>query len=465
MRRSLIPSFHQGVSRVICSGVTDRWRGAPSFGRITVVAIAFLCGCTSNARAQLRSEVRVSGLTRPIAFIQEPAATRRQYIVEQDGWIKVVQDGALQPILFLDLSTEISTGGERGLLGLAFAPDYASSGRLWVNFTNRSGHTVIARFRRSTIDPLQADPASRFDLRWPSGNRFITQPFANHNGGTIAFGPDGFLYIGMGDGGSANDPDHLAQSPNSLLGKMLRIDVNVPDGDPEGYDVPAGNPFLDGQPLAALGEIWAFGLRNPWKFSFDAPTLGGTGAMVIGDVGQSGWEEINYEPAGRGGRNYGWRNREGAHPNRTNRPSAFEPLTDPIAEYPRSDGHAVTGGYVYRGRNLGSAFTGRYFFADFAFGRVWSVAIVPGTGGEASASDLREHTAELGGQTALGSISGFGMDASGELYLVSWDRGEVIAVSSTAPPQPAPAPDDPEMPHPVPTEFGPRRAPRLPSVP
>ncbi|MGE4056313.1 MAG: sorbosone dehydrogenase family protein, partial [Vicinamibacterales bacterium] len=205
-----------------------RLRKPASLGTILLVALALLTGFALDAQAQLRSEVRVSGLTRPVAFIQEPTSPRRQYIVEQDGWIKVVQDGALQSALFLDLSAEIGTGGERGLLGLAFAPDYASSGRLWVNFTNRNGHTVIARFRRSTIDPLQADPASRFDLRWPGGNRFIAQPFANHNGGTIAFGPDGFLYIGMGDGGSANDPDHLAQSPNSLLGKMLRIDVDVP---------------------------------------------------------------------------------------------------------------------------------------------------------------------------------------------------------------------------------------------
>jgi glucose/arabinose dehydrogenase len=433
--------------------------------RALVVLIAAASLATPEiARAQLKTEVRVSGLSRPVAFIQDPSAPTRQYVVEQDGWIKVVENGTLQPTPFLDLTAEVSTGGERGLLGLAFAPDYGTSGRFWVNFTNRNGHTVIARFRRSTIEALRADPASRFDLMWPDGRRFIFQPFSNHNGGTLLFGTDGYLYIGMGDGGSGNDPDHLAQRPESLLGKMLRIDVNVSDADREGYDVPADNPFLDGQPVSAMGEIWAFGLRNPWKFSIDSRALGGTGALLIADVGQSGWEEINYEPEGRGGRNYGWRNREGAHEHRTSRPPAFQPLTDPIAEYPRSEGHAVTGGFVYRGRTLSREFVGRYFFADFSFGRVWSVALATRGDGESSAFDMREHTAELGGQATVGMISSFGVDAAGELYIVSWNRGEILSIGSTLPPPPLP----PEPPPPSPSEpppatldpsYGPRRAP------
>ena len=185
-----------------------------------------------------------------------------------------------------------------------------------------AGDTVVARFRRSA-NPLIADPVSRFDLRWGGAGspRFIDQPFANHNGGHLAFGPDGFLYIGLGDGGSGNDPDHRAQNPAELLGKMLRIDVNVPEADPTGYRVPSGNPFVG--VAGTRPEIWSFGLRNPWRYTFDDPARGGTGALLIGDVGQNRWEEIDYEPPARGGRNYGWRNREGAHDNQTSRPPAF----------------------------------------------------------------------------------------------------------------------------------------------
>jgi hypothetical protein len=229
----------------------------------------------------------------------------------------------------------------------------------------------------------------------------------------------------MGDGGSGNDPDHLAQTPGSLLGKMLRIDVS--GSDPDGYTVPPTNPFV-GRP-GYLGEIWSFGLRNPWRWSFDDPAHGGTGAIVIGDVGQSAREEIDYEPAGRGGRNYGWRNREGTLDNITDRPPAFLPLIDPIFDYGRGEGTVVTGGIVYRGAALGAAYRGRYFFADFGSRRIWSLAlsINPSTG-EATASGLVDHTAELGGSAALGNIASFGVDASGEMYLCSFS-GVVHRVS------------------------------------
>ena len=277
---------------------------------------------------------------------------------------------------------------------MAFSPDTATSGRFFVNFTNRSGHTVVARFRRT--DALVADPASRFDLRWggPGGEAFIAQPFANHNGGNLFFGPDGLLYIGMGDGGSGDDPDHRAQDPTQLLGKMLRVDVNVSDSHPTGYAIPADNPFFNRGPVPARPEIWSFGLRNPWRFSFDDPRRGGTGAMVIGDVGQNQIEEVDYEPAGRGGRNYGWRNREGAHDHVTSRPPAYTPLVDPIHEYSHAVGQSITGGFVYRGSFLGASFQGRYFFADFVQGRVFSLILIvdPGTR-EATASNVIEHTA------------------------------------------------------------------------
>ena len=314
-------------------------------------------------------------------------------VVQQDGRIRAVRNGALQSADFLDLRAVVLNSGEQGLLGLAFAPDYATSGRVFVNFSNLQGHTVIARFTRMAGDPLRADPATRFDLLFPGGQRFISQPFCNHNGGNIAFGPDGFLYIGMGDGGSGNDPLRLAQNPQSLLGKMLRIDVNVPASDPEGYNIPPTNPFVGRADV--LPEIWSLGLRNPWRWSFDNVSRGGTGALIIGDVGQNAFEEISYEPRNRGGRNYGWPQREGAHNNVPG--TLFSPATDPIFEYGRSVGTTVTGGFVYRGAALGLAYRGRYFFADFGSSRVWSLALTvnPSTG-EATASDFREHTAEFG---------------------------------------------------------------------
>jgi glucose/arabinose dehydrogenase len=360
--------------------------------------------------------------------------------VEQGGRIRVIQNGIVLGTDFLDLRGAILSGGERGLLGLALAPDYASSGRFYVNFTDPAGNTVIARFRRATGTPLVADAASRFDLRWRrSGLPYIQQPYANHNGGNLAFGPDGYLYIGLGDGGSANDPENRAQNPAELLGKMLRIDVNVADTDPNGYVVPATNPFVSGNPAGVLPEIWSFGLRNPWRYSFDPPSGGGSGALIIGDVGQGAWEEIDYEPAGRGGRNYGWRNREGAHPNVTSPAPVYNAsnLIDPIHEYSHSVGQSITGGFVYRGAALPS-YRGRYFFADYVQGHVWSVGLTinPSTG-EATASDRTDHTMELGNVALLGNISAFGTDAGGELYIVSHTKGTIIQIISPVPTTPA----------------------------
>jgi glucose/arabinose dehydrogenase len=383
---------------------------------------------SAELRAQLRSVVVASGLTAPLAFVQDPSDPTVQFIVEQGGRIRVLRNGTLVTSSFLDISASITSGGERGLLGLAFPVDYAASGRFYVNFTDLNGDTVVARFRRSAGNPLVADAASRFDLLWSTGERVIRQPFANHNGGNLAFGPDGFLYIGMGDGGSGNDPGNRAQDPTTLLGKMLRIDVNVPDSDTTGFRVPADNPFVSGAPVAALPEIWDFGLRNPWRYSFDDVARGGTGALVIGDVGQNMWEEIDYEPRGRGGRNYGWRYMEGLHLNVTTLPPAYLPLTDPIAEYDHTVGVAVIGGIVYRGRALGSLFNGRYFYGDET-GRVWSIglALDPGTG-EATANSPIEHTNELGGVAVTGAVVSFGTDASGELYLVNLSGGTVLRI-------------------------------------
>ena len=397
-----------------------------------------ICLLSANLDAQLSTRTHASGFTNPVAFVQDPANRDIQFVVQQNGRIRVVRNGTVLAADFLDLSADTLTGGERGLLGLAFPPQVGSD-RFFVNFTDRSGNTVVARFRRPS-NAVIADRGSRFDLRWggAGGPASIEQPFSNHNGGHLAFGSDGFLYIGLGDGGSGNDPEHRAQNPMALLGKMLRIDVGVQDNHPSGYEIPAGNPFAaGGGPVAALPEIWSFGLRNPWRYSFDDPALGGTGALVIGDVGQGRFEEIDYEPRGRSGRNYGWRNREGAHDNLTSRPPAFQPLVDPIFEYDRTAGQSVTGGFVYRGRALPAIYQGRYFFADFSSGRVWSIALTinPATG-EATASNLMEHTSELGD---VGSVSSFGADTDGELYLVNYSGGRILKIIGprTAPPAPA----------------------------
>ena len=423
--------------------------------RLAAGAAGLLLLTSAPASAQLpaiQSVPHVSGLLQPVGMVQDPSDPAVQYIVQQGGLIRVIRNGVLGT--FLDLSSAVQTGGERGLLGLAFPSDYARSGRFYVNFT-RAGDsaTVIARFRRASTSPLTADPASRFDLLWPASpdaptagadatrdcsafqsipQRAICQPYNNHNGGKIAFGPDGYLYVGMGDGGSSGDPQNQAQRPGTLLGKILRVDVDVPETNTIGYRVPGDNPFVgSATELAAqtLDEIWAFGVRNPWRLTFDPTWLGGTGALTIGDVGQDLYEEINYEPGRAGGRNYGWRLREGLHDfNAADTTPAFTPLTEPIHEYGNAFGNAqgatsITGGYVYRGSALGAAWRGRYFYADYISGRLASIALaVNATTREATASDEQEHTTAL---NLTGSVSSIDIDAYGELYVVNYSAGEI----------------------------------------
>jgi glucose/arabinose dehydrogenase len=327
----------------------------------------------------------------------------RLYILEQRGTIRVLEsDGSLRAQPFLDIADRISAGGERGLLGLAFHPAFAENGRLFVNYTDRNGHTVVAEYLRAGAD--EADPASERILL------NIEQPFPNHNGGMLAFGPDGFLYIATGDGGSGGDPFGSGQDPSSLLGAILRLDVD--SGDP--YGIPSDNPFVDDS--SARPEIWAWGLRNPWRFSFDRRT----GALFIADVGQGAWEEINAEAAGEGGRNYGWNIMEG--------PDCFgssdcdqNMLAPPVAWYARADGNcAVSGGYVYRGEDF-PRLDGAYLWADYCSGRVWAL-----DSGAALANGQAE-LAELGSSGL--NPSSFGEDESGELYLVGLG-GEVVRVTA-----------------------------------
>ena len=334
----------------------------------------------------------VSGLQSPDAIANAGDGSGRLFIVEQPGRIRILQDGQLLPTPFLDISDHVGAdSSERGLLGLAFHPQYKQNGTFYVNYTDRNGNTVIARFQVGS-DPNIANPASEKKLLG------VQQPFANHNGGSVVFGPDGYLYLGLGDGGSAGDPFGNGQSTNTLLGKILRLDVD--HGDP--YAIPAGNPFASG---GGKAEIWAYGLRNPWRFSFDAAT----GDLYIGDVGQNTWEEIDYLPAGSpGGANFGWNAMEGTHPFKGSDSVAF---VAPVIDYSHAGGNcSVTGGYVYRGAAL-PEWNGVYFYGDYCTGTVWG--LLKGATGWQSA-----HLFDTGT-----SISSFGVDEQGELYLAWYGGG------------------------------------------
>jgi glucose/arabinose dehydrogenase len=387
-----------------------------------------------SSGAQIQSQIVVTGVSEPVAFVQDPSAPDVFYIVEKTGRVRTLRNGVLLATDFADLRGLVSAVFEQGLLGMAFAPDAAETGRVFFSYTDLSGRTVISRYNRVTSPTPRIDTTSRLDLRWSTGERFITPAAQGHIGGNLAFGADGYLYIAKGDAGNANSP----QDPNTLVGKMLRIDVNVPSSDTNGMRVPPDNPFLDGSPVAARPEIWAFGLRNPWRYSSDNVGDGATGAFFIGDVGALTREEISFEPRNGGGRNYGWPIREGSMAGFAGA-AAFFPLTDPLLDYGRSEGASVTGGFVYRGRVLGSSYVGRYFYADYVAGRVWSVGLtIDPTGnatvsgcGTASGCDIREHTTEL---APLGNISSFGRDAAGELYLVIFDGHirKIVGLDTTA---------------------------------
>jgi glucose/arabinose dehydrogenase len=346
----------------------------------------------------------VAGLSSPLDLQSAPGDRTRLFVVEQAGRIRVVRSGALVAAPFLDISARISSGGERGLLGLAFHPQYGSNGRFFVNYTDRSGDTHISEFRAPTPAGDTADAASEREVM------FVRQPFANHNGGGLAFGPDGFLYIGLGDGGSGGDPQGNGQSLATRLGKMLRIDVN----GAAPFAVPPDNPFVGRS--GALPEIWAYGLRNPWRFSFDR----GTGDLYIGDVGQGALEEIDVGLATRrGGENYGWNTMEGSRCYSPSSNCNMSGLTLPVTDYGRSDGFSVTGGVVYRGCRM-PGYAGQYFYADYGSGMIRSFRF-----DGSRATDPRDWTAALSGASrAIRNPSSFGVDADGEIYIVDYD-GEV----------------------------------------
>ncbi len=327
----------------------------------------------------------VNGLTSPTDLQNANDGSGRLFIVEQPGRIRSLLNGQLLAAPFLDLSDRVgSRSSEQGLLGLAFHPRFSENGYFYVNYTDRDGHTQIARFK---ANGAVADPAS--EMRLLSER----QPFANHNGGALAFGPEGYLYIGLGDGGSAGDPYDNAQSFGTWLGKILRIEVDTVDTP---YRVPVDNPFGEQR----LKEIWALGLRNPWRFSFDRLT----GDLWIGDVGQNQWEEINFVRAGTpGGLNFGWNKVEGNHPYQSSHQPEF---TAPVAEYPHGAECSVTGGYVYRGAAL-PEWQGIYFYGDYCSGKIWGLPSPP------------SGPPQLLFETSF-RISTFGEDEAGELYVADY---------------------------------------------
>lgn len=343
-----------------------------------------------------------SGLDQPVFLAHSGDGSGRSFVVERPGAIRILRDGRLSAAPFLDIRERVSSrGSEQGLLGLAFPPDYPRSGVFFVNYTDRRGDTVVARFGLSA-DPDRADLASeRLVLK-------IAQPAANHNGGMLAFGPDGRLYVGMGDGGGAGDVHRNGQNPETLLGKLLRLDVTSDPSQP--YTIPADNPWVaagwNGQ--AVRDEVWAVGLRNPWRFSFDRAT----GDLWIGDVGQNVYEEVHRTPAGSGGGlNYGWPLMEGTHCYPAGRDCRQDGLEIPVHDYAHgANGCSITGGYVYRGSRL-PAFTGVYLYGDYCSGKIWGLARDGDgwRGAELIDTDL--------------NISSFGEDEAGELYVVDLNGG------------------------------------------
>jgi len=363
---------------------------------LLVPAVAALMAVAAQAQAVRLAPV-ASGFDQPLFVTAAPGDASRLFVVEQTGRIRIVKDGALQPQPFLNLAGSVSCCGERGLLGLAFHPDYQRNGRFYVDYTNRAGDTRVVEYRVSS-NPDRARPGGRVILA-------VHQPFANHNGGMLAFGPDGKLYVGLGDGGSGGDPFGNGQSPRTLLGKILRIDVDRRTGS-RPYGIPPDNPFVGR--AGVRPEIDVLGVRNPWRFSFDRRTRD----LWIGDVGQGTTEEVDVlTPARARGANLGWNRFEGRG-RFSNTRLTIGHLVQPVAQYSHAVGCSITGGYVYRGTAV-PALAGRYLYADYCSGRIWSMRAGRRPGG------VREITGAVGG--AKQGITSFGQDNAGEVYLVAGD--------------------------------------------
>jgi len=363
---------------------------------------SIICFCSAFSQLEIELEEFADGFDLPLGIAHH--GTETLYVMGKRGDIWILNpDGSVASEKFLDISDRVdSGGGELGLLGLAFHPDYENNGEFFVNYTNAQGLTVVSRFFRDTLNPMKGDKNVEDKLMQ------FAQPFNNHNGGDIKFGPDGYLYIASGDGGSSNDPQNNSQNIQSYLGKMLRIDVDSVGG----YKVPPSNPFVG---VTGIDEIWAFGLRNPWRFSFDKMT----GDMWIGDVGQNALEEIDFQPANSpGGENYGWKCYEGNNSYITRDCDLNQTFTFPIYEYNNdktNEGCSITGGYVYRGSQY-SALVGHYVYADYCSGLIWAL----------SPSDTVNVEIE---KFNANEIASFGEDKDGELYVVAIRQGKIYKIT------------------------------------
>lgn len=374
----------------------------------TLLPLLLLAACSGSepgdpgetpGQPALRLVEVASGLQSPV-HLTAPASDARLFIVEQPGRIRIVENGQLLATPFLDIAAKVSSGGERGLLSVAFHPLYAQNGQFYVNYTDRAGDTRIERYRVSANRNV-ADAASA------SLVLHVRQPYSNHNGGQVVFGPDGMLYVGMGDGGGGGDPEEAGQDPLQLLGKLLRIDVDAA----QPYGMPAGNPYA-GQ-SGGRGEIWALGMRNPWRFSFDHTAK----LLYVADVGQNRLEEVNVVPAGQAGVNYGWDVMEASDCFEPSSGCARAGLTLPVLEYTHDDGCSITGGFVYRGQAI-PALQGHYLYADYCEGWVRSFRYADG-----QAVDKRSYPLP-----DVGNISSFGEDSQRELYVIS-HRGTVHRIA------------------------------------
>lgn len=369
----------------------------------SILSTALLLSLFAQSQ-QIKLSPFASGYDEPIGL--EHAGDERLFVIEQKGVIQIIDTaGTKLPTPFLDIQSKVyDRGNEQGLLGLAFHPSYKENGLFYLNYTIPSRATIIAEYKVSD-DPNVANASSERVLMT------IAQPYSNHNGGCIEFGPDGYLYIGMGDGGFAGDPINAGQTPGEHLGKMLRIDVD--GGDP--YNVPKDNPFVDKEGYQP--EIWAMGVRNPWRFAFDPFN----GDMWIADVGQDKWEEISFQAGtSSGGENYGWRCREGAHDYRPGDCTDETVLTEPVYEFANNNanGCSVTGGHVYRGA-LQSDLFGKYIFTDYCSGNIW-----------VTEKDGNDFKTSLLGQFVQNNYSSFGFDVSGETYLCERARGNIVKMTA-----------------------------------
>jgi glucose/arabinose dehydrogenase len=379
----------------------------------SALLLAGLLATPAAAQTPLTTTRVTGGLLRPV-WIGSPPGDSRLFVIEQRRGIRIIEDGLLLPTFFLNLQGSLAGASEQGFLGMAFDPNYRDNGIFYTSHNNTAGTSVISRWQVSA-DPNVADASSQTVILTQS------QPATNHNGGNIAFGPDGMLYVGFGDGGGAGDTPCNAQNLGTLLGKMLRIDVT----GAATYSIPADNPFVGMG--GARGEIWHYGLRNPWRWSFDRET----GELYLGDVGQNAWEEISYAPAGTGGLNFGWKIMEGNHCFSTSGCTAPPPcndpsLTDAILELSQTSGpHSITGGIVYRGCAIPDLH-GTYIFADYIDDRIRSFTYSPMTG----VTNFMDRTAELapGGGFSILSPSSFGEDADGELYIADLSGGEIFKI-------------------------------------